>query len=32
MELGTTLERYEELRSLTMSQPYVVQDLIQSTK
>jgi hypothetical protein len=32
MELGTTFEHYEKLRSLTMSQLYVIQDLIQSTK
>jgi len=32
MELGTTFERYEKLRTLSMSQLYVVQDLIQSTK
>jgi len=32
MELGTTFEKYEKLRSLTKSQLYVVQDLIQSSK
>jgi hypothetical protein len=32
MELGTTFEKYEKLRSLAKSQLYVVQDLIQSTK
>jgi hypothetical protein len=32
MELGTTFERYEKLRSLIKSDLYVVQDLIQSTK
>jgi hypothetical protein len=32
MELGTTFERYEKLRSLTKSQLYVVQDLIESAK
>jgi hypothetical protein len=32
MELGTTFERYEKLRTLTTSQLYVVQDLIQATK
>ncbi len=32
MELGTTFERYEKLRTLASSQLYVVQDLIQATK
>jgi len=32
MELGTTFERYEKLRTLAVSQLYVVQDLIQATK
>jgi len=32
MELGITFEKYEKLRSLSMSQLYVVQDLIQATK
>ena len=32
MELGTTFERYEKLRTLSKAQLYVVQDLIQSTK
>ena len=32
MELGTTFEKYEKLRSLAKSQLYVVQDLIQATK
>lgn len=32
LELGTTFEKYEKLRSLSMSQLYVVQDLIQAKK
>jgi len=32
LELGTTFEKYEKLRSLSMSQLYVVQDLIQAGK
>jgi hypothetical protein len=32
LELGTTFERYEKLRSLTRNELYVVQDLINSNK